>query len=150
VSSVGAVVIGAVAGVLVVGSVLFFDRVRIDDPVGAVSVHGVCGAFGTICVGLFATDDSDFWQQGLFYGGGTDQLLSQVIGVGAVAAFVAVTSGLLFLAIKFTVGLRVSEEEEIQGLDVLEHGAAGYGDDVAVPYTPESVLPHRSPATGRV
>src|SRR5688572_24156851 len=64
VSSVGAVIIGGVAGLLVVGAVLFFDRIRVDDPVGAISVHGVCGAFGTICVGLFATEDTDFWKQG--------------------------------------------------------------------------------------
>ena len=139
VSSVGAIIIGAAAGMLVVASVLFFDRIRVDDPVGAISVHGVCGAFGTICVGLFATEDTDFWQQGLFYGGGTDQLVSQVIGVAAVALFVAVTAGLLFAVIKATVGLRVSEEEEIAGLDVLEHGAPGYGPDVSPPVTPTPV-----------
>ena len=107
VSSIGAIIIGAVAGVIVVVAVLFFDRIHVDDPVGAISVHGVCGAFGTICVGLFATEDTDFWQQGLFYGGGADQLVSQVIGVAAVAAFVAVTAGMLFLLIKVTIGLRV-------------------------------------------
>ena len=89
--------------------------------VGAVSVHGVCGAFGTIAVGFFATDG------GLFYGGGTAQLVTQLIGVVSIAAFVAVTTGLLFQAIKATVGLRVTEEEELMGLDVKEHGAAGYG-----------------------
>ena len=130
VSSVGALVIGAVAGVIVVGSVLFFDRVKVDDPVGAISVHGVCGAFGTICVGLFATADTDFWQQGLFYGGGTDQLVTQVIGVLAVGAFVAAAAGLLFVLIKVTIGLRVSQEEELAGLDVLEHGGPGYGSDL--------------------
>jgi Amt family ammonium transporter len=130
VSSVGAVIIGAVAGVLVVGSVLFFDRIGIDDPVGAISVHGVCGAFGTLCVGLFATEATDYWKQGLLYGGGADQLVTQVIGVVAVGAFVAVAAGLLFLVIKATVGLRVSEEEELAGLDVLEHGAPGYAPDV--------------------
>jgi Amt family ammonium transporter len=131
VSSVGAVIIGGAAGIIVVASVLFFDRIRIDDPVGAISVHGVCGAFGTICVGLFATDDLEgFWKQGLFYGGGADQLVSQLIGVVAVGAFVAVAAGLLFLAIKATIGLRVSQEEELAGLDVLEHGAPGYGPDV--------------------
>ncbi len=130
VSNVGAIVIGALAGLLVVASVFFFDRIKIDDPVGAISVHGVCGAFGTLCVGLFATEDTDFWAKGLFYGGGTDQLVSQAIGVAAVGAFVAVTAGLLFLLIKATVGLRVSEEEELAGLDVLEHGAPGYGPDV--------------------
>ncbi|HWC11758.1 MAG TPA: ammonium transporter [Acidimicrobiales bacterium] len=139
VTNVGAVAIGAGAGVLVVLAVLFFDRVRVDDPVGAISVHGVCGAFGTICVGLFATETTDFWKQGLFYGGGADQLVSQVIGVAAVAAFVALTAGILFGIIKATVGLRVSEEEELAGLDVLEHGAPGYGPDVAPPVVPAPI-----------
>jgi Amt family ammonium transporter len=130
VSSVGAVLIGGLAGVLVVFAVMFFDRIGIDDPVGAISVHGVCGAFGTLCVGLFATEASDYWKQGLFYGGGADQLVTQLFGVVAVGAFVAVAAGLLFLAIKATIGLRVSQEEELAGLDVLEHGAPGYGPDV--------------------
>ena len=140
VSNVGAVIIGALAGLLVVVAVLFFDRIHIDDPVGAISVHGVCGAFGTICVGLFATEDSTFWKQGLFYGGGTDQLVSQVIGVAAIGAFVAVAAGLLFLVLKATIGLRVSEEEEIAGLDVPEHGAPGYGPDVT-PVLPRKPVP---------
>ncbi|HYH48958.1 MAG TPA: ammonium transporter, partial [Acidimicrobiia bacterium] len=71
VSGPGALIIGGISGMLVVAAVKFFDRVRVDDPVGAISVHGVCGAFGTLCVGLFATEESDFWKQGLFYGGGT-------------------------------------------------------------------------------
>jgi Amt family ammonium transporter len=139
VSNIGALVIGGLAGALVVAAVLFFDRIKIDDPVGAISVHGVCGAFGTVCVGLFATEDTDFWKQGLFYGGGTDQLVSQLIGVVAVAAFVAVAAGLLFLAIKATVGLRVTQEEELAGLDVLEHGAPGYGPDVTPLVAPTPV-----------
>lgn len=144
VSAVGAVIIGALAGVIVVAAVLFFDRIRVDDPVGAISVHGVCGAFGTICVGLFATEDTDFWQQGLFYGGGTDQLVSQVIGVVAVAAFVAVTAGILFAVLKATIGLRVSQEEELAGLDVMEHGAPGYGPDVSTPIPPTPVAAARA------
>jgi Amt family ammonium transporter len=124
VSNWGAVWIGLIAGMIVVGSVLFFDRIRIDDPVGAISVHGVCGAWGTLAVGLFAVDG------GLFYGGGTDQLVSQVIGVVAVFAFVTITAGLLFMAIKYTIGLRVTPEEELQGLDVMEHGSPGYSGDV--------------------
>jgi Amt family ammonium transporter len=127
----GAVIIGAIAGAIVVGSVLFFDRVRIDDPVGAVSVHGICGAWGVIAVGLFATEESDFWKQGLFFGGGTDQLVSQIIGVVAIAAFVAVAMAIVFLAIKAVIGLRVSPQEELEGLDVHEHGYPGYGIDVA-------------------
>jgi Amt family ammonium transporter len=130
VTNVGAIVIGAVAGALVVASVHFFDRVKVDDPVGAVSVHGVCGAWGTIAVGLFAAEDTDFFAQGLLYGGGVDQLLSQVIGVAAVFLFVVVTAGLLFLALKHTIGLRVPPEEEIAGLDFIEHGHAGYGPDL--------------------
>ncbi|HVM09475.1 MAG TPA: ammonium transporter [Acidimicrobiales bacterium] len=145
VSNIGALVIGSLSGVIVVAAVLFFDRIKIDDPVGAISVHGVCGAFGTLCVGLFATETTDFWKAGLFYGGGADQLIAQAIGVVSVGAFVAVTAGLLFLGIKATIGLRVSEEEELQGLDVLEHGAAGYGADVTPQGAPTPVVSTRSP-----
>jgi ammonium transporter, Amt family len=137
VSNIGALVIGTVAGVLVVGSVFFFERIRIDDPVGAISVHGICGVWGTLAVGLFATSDSDFWKQGLLYGGGTDQLVSQAIGAGAVALFVIVASGIMFLAIKAVMGLRVPEEEEIAGLDLAEHGAPGYDAEV-FRYVPDS------------
>ena len=124
VSNWGAFVIGALAGVLVVYSVFFIDRRGVDDPVGAISVHGVCGAFGTLMVGLFATDT------GLFYGGGMSQLVTQFIGVISVFVFVTVTAGALFYGIKATIGLRVPAEEEIEGLDVVEHGAPGYGPDV--------------------
>ncbi|MGH9246109.1 MAG: ammonium transporter [Acidimicrobiales bacterium] len=131
VSSVGAAIIGAVAGALVVAAVLFFDRVKVDDPVGAISVHGVCGFFGVVCVGLFATQDVEgFWSQGLLYGGGFDQLVSQLIGLAAIVAWVSVTSFALFAALKATVGLRVSKEEELAGLDVEEHGSPGYAPDV--------------------
>ncbi len=133
VNAASALLIGAIGGVLVVASVLFFDRVRVDDPVGAISVHGVCGAWGTIAVGLFAREDSDFWSQGLLFGGGADQLVSQLIGVVAVFAFVTVAAGMLFLAIKATIGLRVTQEEELAGLDVLEHGAPGYAGDTPLP-----------------
>ncbi len=126
-----AVIIGAIAGLIVVFAVYFFDRVKIDDPVGAVSVHGVCGAWGVIAVGLFASEDSDFWKQGLFFGGGADQLVSQIIGVVSIAAFVAIAMTIVFLVIKAVVGLRVSPQEELEGLDVHEHGYPGYGDDVA-------------------
>src|SRR5690606_20291695 len=128
----GAVIIGSIAGILVVFAVFFFDRIKIDDPVGAVSVHGVCGAWGAIAVGLFAAEDSDFWKAGLFYGGGTDQLVSQIIGVLAIAAFTAVAMVIVFAALKATLGLRVSEEEEIEGLDVHEHGVPGYAPDIAL------------------
>lgn len=123
VSNWGAFIIGALAGVLVVYSVFFIDRRGVDDPVGAISVHGVCGAFGTLMVGLFATET------GLFYGGGLSQLWSQLIGVVSVFIFVIVAAGALFYGIKATIGLRVPPEEEIEGLDVVEHGAPGYGPD---------------------
>ena len=146
VSNTGALIIGAASGLIVVAAVLFFDRIRVDDPVGAISVHGVCGAFGTICVGLFATETTDFWKQGLFYGGGADQLVSQIIGVGAVAAFVAVAAGLLFFLIKVTVGLRVPQSEELEGLDVVEHGAPGYGEDVTPQIAPAPLGANARPA----
>ncbi len=123
-----AVVIGAVAGGLVVASVAFFDRLRIDDPVGAISVHAICGVFGTLAVGLFASDTllgSD--KYGLLVGGGAEQLGVQAVGVLAVAGWALTISGLLFLALKFSpIGLRVSEEEELGGLDVPEHGIGAY------------------------
>lgn len=122
VSPLGALAIGSAGGVLVVLSVLLIDRIlKIDDPVGAVSVHGVCGAWGTIAVGLFATES------GLFYGGGASQLVTQFIGVGTCFAWAFSTGMILFLVIKKTIGLRVTAEEEIKGLDVGEHGMEAYG-----------------------
>jgi ammonium transporter, Amt family len=125
-----ALIIGAVAGVLVVFAVDFVERVlKVDDPVGAVSVHGICGIWGVLAVGLFARQDVEgFWKQGLLYGGGTDQLVSQVIGIVAITAWVSATACILFYGIKAAHGLRVSEEEELAGLDVLEHGSPGYGE----------------------
>jgi len=133
VTTVGSLIIGAISGALVVFAVAFFDKIKVDDPVGAISVHGVCGAFGTIAVGLFSNESVDgIVQKGLFYGGGTDQLITQVIGVVAVTVFVFVVSTVLFAIIKATVGLRVSEQEEREGLDVHEHGSPGYGSDRAM------------------
>jgi Amt family ammonium transporter len=130
VNGLGAIVIGALAGVIVVFSVIFCDRIRIDDPVGAVSVHGVCGAFGTLAVGLFsATEVDGVVKKGLFYGGGADQLVSQLIGVVSIAAFVLITTTILFSVLKATVGLRVGEQEEREGLDTHEHGVPGYTHD---------------------
>ncbi len=121
VSAEGAVMIGFIAGVIVVFAVEFFDNVlKIDDPVGAVSVHGINGAFGTLAVGLFATEG------GLFYGGGASMLLSQAIGVGAVAAWGLGLGFILFYALKKTIGLRVSAKEEENGLDYYEHGEKAY------------------------
>lgn len=123
----GAIVIGAVAGVLVVFGVWLLDyKLRIDDPVGAVAVHMFNGIWGTVAVGLFATtsapENADFL--GLFYGGGFELLGKQCLGVITVAAWTAVTITIAFLIIKAVVGLRVSEEEEIVGLDLMEHGIA--------------------------
>ena len=116
VDAVGAVVIGIVCGVLVVLSVEFFDKVaKIDDPVGAISVHCVCGAVGTILTGLFATGVTT--EAGLFYGGGIHFLTVQIIGVVSVAVYVAIVITIVFLAIKHTIGLRSDAEDEIS-----EHG----------------------------
>lgn len=122
----GSIIIGAVAGVLVVFGVWFCDNVaHVDDPVGAVAVHCVNGIWGTIAVGLFATSTvPESTINGLFYGGGFRQLGIQIIGVISVMAWTAVTMIIVFKLIDKTVGLRVSEEEEIEGLDVKEHGLA--------------------------
>lgn len=120
VSITGAVCIGAVAGVLVIVSVLFLDKIKIDDPVGAVSVHGVCGAWGTLAVGLFSLDT------GLFSGAGFAQFAAQAIGVVTAFVWAFPTSFAVFYIIKKTIGLRVSEEEELLGLDILEHGNEAY------------------------
>jgi Amt family ammonium transporter len=130
VSVPSSVVIGLIAGVLVVFAVLFFDKLRIDDPVGALSVHLVNGVFGTIAVGLFAQDAimPHTTGNGLLFGGGFKLLHAQLIGVVAVAAF---TFGVAFIAwavIKAVMGLRVSRDEEILGLDLGEHGMEAYPD----------------------
>ena len=122
--------IGAIAGVLVVFAVVFFDRIGIDDPVGATSVHLGCGVFGTICVGLFAKEGVTTLSgvNGLFYGGGFKQLGTQLIGIVAVGAFVFLTSCIVWCVLKATIGIRVSREEELAGLDIGEHGNMAYPD----------------------
>jgi Amt family ammonium transporter len=133
VSARDAVIIGAIGGAIVVFAVSFFDRVKVDDPVGAISVHGVCGTWGTLSVALFAQSDDAFLGRpdaGLFYGGGWDQMATQVIFVVTAFIWVAGAAGLVFLVLKHTIGLRVTPEEEMAGLDVEEHGAAGYGPDL--------------------
>ena len=133
VSIPSSLVIGLIAGVLVVVSVLFFDKVKIDDPVGATSVHLVCGIFGTLCVGLFAQDQFSpgTTGNGLFFGGGATLLFAQLAGVVGVGAFVVVTSFILWKIIDATIGVRVSPEEEVEGLDLGEHGNIAYPDFVS-------------------
>jgi Amt family ammonium transporter len=134
VTPIMSVVIGAVAGALVVFSVLFFDKIKIDDPVGAISVHGVCGLWGLLSIGLFATYDDAFLGRedaGLFYGGGLEQLAVQALMALIILVWVVVCTGILFFILKSTIGLRVTAEEEIEGLDVLEHGLQGYAPDMA-------------------
>ncbi|WP_309398072.1 ammonium transporter [Cerasicoccus maritimus] len=137
VSPLSSVIIGAIGGVIVVLSVLFVERsLKIDDPVGAVSVHGVCGAWGTLSIGFFGSSaiDQVFWdadtciQNGLFYGGGVSQLGIQLLGVAAVFAFTFICSYGMFFAIDKMVGLRVTAEEELEGLDLGEHGNEAYAD----------------------
>jgi Amt family ammonium transporter len=141
VNPIPAFLIGGIAGALVVFSVFFFDRkAKIDDPVGAISVHGVCGAWGVLSVGLWAHNPDAFVEarlgdayepSGLFYGGGVNQLVIQFLDIVIIAAWVAVVSFIAFTIIKVTVGIRVSAEEEIEGLDFLEHGIEGYANDPA-------------------
>lgn len=127
-------VIGAIAGVMVVLGVMAFDRLQVDDPVGATSVHLLNGVFGTLCVGIFSKPEwiveataNTACKGGFLYSGqGMDQLVTQAIGVGACAGYVLVTSAITWLVLKYTVGIRVSAEEEIEGLDHGEHGNESY------------------------
>lgn len=130
VDALGAAIIGIVAGILVVVAVEFIDiKLKVDDPVGAVAVHGVNGLWGSLAVGLFATGKGQDGITGLFYGGGFTQLGIQVLGVLAVAAWTIVTMTIFFKLIKATIGLRASKEEEMKGLDVTEHGLiSAYAD----------------------
>lgn len=127
-----AVVIGLIAGALVVLGVMFFDRIRADDPVGATSVHLLNGIFGTLCVGLFATPDriarsgNAAQKAGLFYGGGAEQLIDQLIGVVACGLYVFTVAAIAWFALRYTLGIRVSPEEEREGLDFGEHGNEAY------------------------
>ena len=111
ISPMNSVIVGYIAGLLVVASVLFFDRLRIDDPVGAISVHLVCGIWGTLAVGIFSAEHS---------------LITQVIGVFSYAVFCIISSFILFLSIDKLLGLRVSEDEELTGLDLGEHDMEAY------------------------
>lgn len=125
VSPSSALIIGLIGGVVCVLSVVMFDKLRIDDPVGAVSVHGVCGAWGTLSAGLFAQEAIN-GTNGLLFGGGAGQLITQLIGIAAYFVWAFGVSLIIFLVIKYTIGLRVSEEEELRGLDITEHGMSAY------------------------
>jgi Amt family ammonium transporter len=121
VNNLGAVLIGLVSGVLVVYSINFIEKRGIDDAVGAISVHGVCGAWGVLAVAFFDTAD------GLLYGG-TSLFVPQIVGILAIGTWAFVTSYGVLKAIDSVLGLRVTPEEEIAGLDASEHGTSAYGD----------------------
>ena len=128
VSTISAVIIGSLAGAIIIFSVEFIDKIlKIDDPVGAISVHGVCGAFGTLAVGLFA-QESFGGTNGLFFGGGTSLLISQIIGIASVFVWTFGLAIIMFKLIDMTIGLRVSREDELKGLDLSEHRAEAYAD----------------------
>ena len=133
VNSIGACLIGLIAGILVVESVFFFDKLKIDDPVGAISVHGTCGAWGCLSIGLFADGSyGDGWNgvagkvTGLFYGAGMGQFWAELIGVTTCFVTLSIISIIVFQIVEMIVGNRVSEEVEIEGLDIPEMGVTGY------------------------
>jgi ammonium transporter, Amt family len=130
VSLLASAIIGVIAGIIVVFSVIFFDKRKIDDPVGALSVHLANGIWGTLALGLFATSDAPGGgASGLFNGGGFAPLLAQVAGTLAVGAFTLAVSLLAWFIIKMTMGLRVTPEDETLGLDLSEMGMEAYAAD---------------------
>ncbi|MDA9642842.1 ammonium transporter, partial [bacterium] len=120
VSPFSAIIIGLIAGVLVDVAVLFFDRLKVDDPVGAIAVHGVNGLFGTIAVGFFAKEN------GLFFGGSSSLLITQIIGVVSIATFSFLLTYVVMNLLKLTMGIRISEEEEKAGIDAVSFGVKSY------------------------
>ncbi len=147
-----AVLIGFVAGIIVPPLVVAVDKIRIDDPIGALPVHGLAGVWGTLACGLFATEERaaslGVGKGGLFYTGSGHQLWVQVYGLAATIGFTFTCSFIVFAAIKYTIGLRVSEEHELQGLDISEHGMYGYPERfIDVPgATPEEIPVGHTPA----
>jgi Amt family ammonium transporter len=121
-----AIAIGAIAGVIVVFGLLLFDRLQIDDPVGAISVHGLCGIWGTLAVGLWGLERLGAPGDGLFVGGGLTVLGIQALGIVVCLGFVAATMWVAFKVIDMTSGLRVTRDAELRGLDVREHGMESY------------------------
>jgi len=133
VDPVAAIIIGFIGGPIVVFGAELLDRLKIDDPVGAVPVHLMSGVWGTVALGLFASAPGNTGTTGLFYGGGATLLIAQVVGVLAIGLWTALLAGVMFYALKVSVGLRVSKEEEEAGLDVGEHGTVAYPDLTPVP-----------------
>ena len=123
VGPVSAIIIGAIAGILVDVAVVFFDKIKVDDPVGAIAVHGVNGLFGTLAVGLFAIEG------GLFYGGGTSLLLTQILGVSAIALFSFTFTFIIMKLLKMSIGIRISNEDEEAGIDASSFGVQSYNNE---------------------
>jgi ammonium transporter, Amt family len=129
------IVIGFVAGVIMYATLVFVDRIGVDDPLGAIAAHGMGGIWGTLSAGLFTTPElAAIGQPGLFYGGGLTQLGVQVLGILACGGFVFVASLAVFAVLKASIGVRVKPEQELDGLDIHEHGVYGYPDLVATDY----------------
>lgn len=147
VNPLSSVIIGLVGGVLVVFSAIWLESLKIDDPVGAVPVHLVCGIWGTLAVGLFASIPGNTGTMGVFFGGGFQLLIAQAVGVLAIGAWSAATAFALFFILKRTVGLRVSAEEELAGLDMGEHGTVAYPDMLP---TPSSEAPASTRGTATI
>lgn len=126
----GSALIGLISGIICVFSVILFDKLRVDDPVGAISVHGVNGAWGTLAVGLFAHPDFGDGTMGLFYGGGLGQLWAQTVGVLAGFIWAFGCGIIIFGLLRLTIGMRVDMEEELEGLDLVEHGNEAYPEQV--------------------
>ena len=123
VGPVSAIIIGAIAGILVDVAVVFFDKIKVDDPVGAIAVHGVNGLFGTFAVGLFAIEG------GLFYGGGASLLLTQILGVSAIALFSFTLTFIIMKLLKISIGIRISNEDEEAGIDASSFGVQSYNNE---------------------
>jgi Amt family ammonium transporter len=146
VSPTGSIIIGAIAGVIMILAVDFTEWIRVDDPCGAFAVHGVCGIWGTLSLGLFAVGNySDV--KGIFYGGNANQLLAQVEGSATIIACTLAAGLLLMFGLKFMGVLRISEEGELEGIDIHDHGAPAYHPEYAymgyspIPSAMEGVAP---------
>ena len=123
VGPMSAILIGFIAGILVDVAVLFFDKMKVDDPVGAIAVHGINGLFGTLAVGFFATDG------GLFFGGGADLFITQLIGVLTIALFSFSITFILMRVLKSLIGIRITSEEEEAGIDSVSFGVKSYSNE---------------------